>query len=216
MSYAELSGMVVVRPLGAFPQERTSDPQPSLFRSVWADTVALLTRELKHLNPERVLLEMDFRPTQLRVDGLPRADARPASDAVVLRIELEPGSWLTYPCDTYSDWQDNVRAIALTLGKLRDIDRYGVSKRKEQYRGWAQIPARTGADPIHSVEGAAAFLAEHSGLEAEAIQRFGTVRESARKRAAARLHPDAGGTREGWDRLGRAVRVLELNEGVGS
>lgn len=211
MSFVELAGMLEVRPLGVWPQERTEEPEASKFRAPWTTTVESLSRELRHLDPERVILEMEFRPTQLRADGLPRADARPGSDAVILRIEVEEGQWLTYPCDTFTDWRDNVRAIALTLEKLRDIDRYGVSKRKEQYRGWAQIPAQTGADPLYSVDGAAAFLAKYSGMEAGAIREFQSARDVARKKAIARMHPDAGGTREEWERLQRALKVLDLN-----
>ena len=46
---------------------------------------------------------------------------------------------MSYPCDKYSNWQANLRAIALSLEALRAEDRYGVTRRAEQYKGWAKL-----------------------------------------------------------------------------
>lgn len=40
---------------------------------------------------------------------------------------------LSYPCDTFTTLQDNLRVIALALEALRMVDRYGVTRRGEQY-----------------------------------------------------------------------------------
>ncbi len=41
-------------------------------------------------------------------------------------------------------WQADVGAIALALTALRAVDRYGVSRRGEQYTGWRALPATSG------------------------------------------------------------------------
>ncbi len=85
------------------------------------------------------------------LDGLFRANAKLRGPGVVLAFESKHGS-LSYPCDTYNDWQDNVRAIAPALEALRAVDRYGVTRQAEQYRGWAKLPAPPSADAAKAVE----------------------------------------------------------------
>lgn len=202
------------RPLATWPQTPTSPRGASRFRAGWSSTMDLLRSEIDHLDPSRVVLEADFRPEHLRRDGYPRGDARPNSPGVILRLELAKGQWMNLPCDTYDDWKSNLRAIALTLEALRAIDRYGVTKNGEQYAGWMAIPAQTGGDPIHSVAGAAAFLAEHAGMEdaTDAIANSASVRKIAFRKAATRLHPDTGGSHDDFARLQTAARVLETNQ----
>ena len=73
-------------------------------------------------------------------------NARPKNPAVVISFNSKHGP-LRYPCDRFDDWQDNIRAIALSLEALRTVDRYGVTSRAEQYRGWQQLPPPNAAEP---------------------------------------------------------------------
>lgn len=53
---------------------------------------------------------------------------------------------LVYATDTCVLWQHNVRSIALGLEALRAVDRYGITKRGEQYAGFTgALPAGRGA-----------------------------------------------------------------------
>lgn len=194
ISWHELQALdVTVRPFDGTPPACAY--RRSLFLAPLRKTVVLLARELRELRAKRVVLELDLSERDIRLDGWPRADARPASPAVVLSFESKHGP-LRYATAEYSDWQDNLRAIALSMEALRSVDRYGVSKRGEQYRGWRAIEAKSAepADFISTREQAKAFLDEHGGSF---------------KAAAAKFHPDKGGD----PKLFRAaVRARELVE----
>jgi hypothetical protein len=93
---------------------------------------------------------------------------------------------LSYPCDKFSHWQDNLRAIALSMEALRKVDRYGVTRGGEQYRGFAALPP---AQPIDHL----AVIARVIGTTVD------TVRldvGSAIREALKRSHPDHGGSEE--------------------
>jgi hypothetical protein len=62
------------------------------------------------------------------------------------------------------DWQHNVRAIALGLEALRKVDRYGITRRGEQYAGWKALPAGIGIGATHMTsEVATKVIIEESG-----------------------------------------------------
>lgn len=63
-------------------------------------------------------LQIALREQDFRVDGLLRAAARPEHPGVVLAIDSQHGP-LSYPCDKFTLWRDNLRAIVLGLEALR-------------------------------------------------------------------------------------------------
>lgn len=147
--YGELAWLVTFRPLSddmkralGGTQGLTGKDRPmSAFKAPWGSTVELLAREIHHLNPRQAIMELHLVEGQFRQDGLPRATARALSPAVVLTLIATAYGDLRYPCDTYNAWRNNVRALALALEALRKVDRYGVTKRGEQYAGWRQLTA---------------------------------------------------------------------------
>jgi hypothetical protein len=181
--WGELSGLVKVRPLTLALPKPTKHGQ---FSASWSDTVTLLEREIGFLAPREVILEADFAEGQLRVDGLPRSTAKAASHGVVLTIvgPRDVPHDLRYPCSTFwgsgygtramAGWQTNVRAIALALEALRKVDRYGVTKRGEQYAGWKALPAGSSSP---SAERGRELIRQHGGVPA----------------ALKATHPDHGG-----------------------
>jgi hypothetical protein len=118
------------------------------------------------------VLQVGYRDADLRLDGMPRANARMLHDAVALSFESKWGP-LRYETNEFvargyrggEGWQQNLRAIALGMEALRKVDRYGVSKRGEQYtrlapdRGEKQRPE----DAIVTSEDAQRFLDQHGG-----------------------------------------------------
>lgn len=68
-------------------------------------------------------------------------------------------------------WQANIRAIAKTLEHLRDLDRWGVTKRGEQYTGWKALPAT--ASTFADVMAAADWMRRYATLELH----LGTIAE---------------------------------------
>lgn len=173
--YNDLAGLVTFRPLER-PLRRGGD-RLAPFRARWTSTVDLLVKELRAHGARRVVVEIDIREDDLRLDGLPRAGCSARTPGVVLSFEATkvPGSpQLRYEVGTYSDWRDNLRAIALGLQALRAVDRYGVTKRGEQYAGWRALPVGTG-DP--SPERGRVLIREHGSVTA----------------ALKATHPDHGG-----------------------
>lgn len=58
------------------------------------------------------------------------------ADFVAIQAATDPSKRLVYATDCCDFWQHNVRSIALGLEALRAVDRYGISRRGEQYAGF--------------------------------------------------------------------------------
>ena len=204
--YLELRdlGVAFVAPDGPMPPAVGRWPQ---FSASWSSTVALLARELRHLDAKGISIELDMEPRMFRQDGLPRSDARSRSAAVRLSFTSKFGP-LRYETNEFSgrwgasDWQQNLRAIALSLEALRKVDRYGVSKRGEQYRGWKELPTGTDpADAIATPEQARAVLEQYRGGS------DWSLRDVARAAVKA-THPDTGGDPTEFRKVMRAVELV--------
>ena len=200
------------RPIQEWPGTPTRDRRRSPFSAKWGSTLTLLDRELSQLGSKNVVIQVALEDRDIRLDGFPRANARPEHPGVIVSLDSAYGP-LSYPCDTFQDWRDNLRAIALALESLRAVDRYGVTKRGEQYTGWKQLGGTSAAEM--TAEQAATFLVDHVPgltvpflLDAPIEHRPGFIAQAYRV-AAKTLHPDAGGTAEDFKRLQEAKRVLE-------
>lgn len=179
----------------------------SQFSMRWSGITQLLERELRMLGARNVVLEMDVRETQIRIDGRVRADARPETPAVRLAFGSRHGP-LQYATDEFWDWQDNVYAIALSLEALRRVDRYGVSRRGEQYQGWKALPpgSMVVASSSMTIDDAMDTLLAFGANYDPATEL--TVAEMSR-RAKAATHPDRNnGNRADWDDVELATQVL--------
>lgn len=195
--YEDLARLVTFRPLErAVPGPSRYSP----FKASWTSTVTLLAKELRAHGAQRTVLEVDFRETDLRNDGLPRADRRARTPGIVLsfvasRVAGRPA--LRYEVGTFTDWRDNVRAVALGLEALRAVDRHGVTKRGEQYAGWKALPSGNGGpDP----ERGRVLIREHGG-EREALMA---------------THPDRGGNADDFaDVAGGADMTIEPQQQPG-
>jgi hypothetical protein len=205
------------RPLGAWTEGDTVPRRGAhVFKASWQSTLDLLARELAHLDAAHVVLQADFREQDLRVDGMPRANARqPQHPGVRIAFDSRYGP-LTYATDAHErqygyglqGWQANVRAIALALEALRAVDRYGVTKRGEQYVGWKALPAGTGAPASHmDAEQARAVLVIHAGWDGWTDAQAEAIWKKARKHT----HPDTNGDdHTAWNEVEQAARVLGL------
>ncbi|MGN6609972.1 MAG: molecular chaperone DnaJ [Jatrophihabitans sp.] len=198
------------------PEQRIYSP----FSASWGETLGDLIREVYALQEQGMpdpVVEVDVRERDIRVDGELRADAKASSPAVVVAFESIHGP-LLYRCDRYvrgpvdrhrrlADWQHNVRAIAKTLKALRAVDRYGATRRAEQYQGFRALPAGSGAAPSGMTdEMAAAVLLKEAGVE-EFGENGGIA--GVLRRAKAHAHPDRNnGDRSRWDAVEQAEQVL--------
>lgn len=188
------------------------------FKAKWGSTLELLDREVGALKGRDVVIEIDIREQDLKLDGTLRANARPASDAVVLAFESKHGP-LLYRCDRFVTnyawqgpaWQHNLRAIALTLESLRAVDRYGATETGQQYAGFKALPAGRAVPASHmTTEQAYDVLA--MVLDLSDIANL-DIDDAVLVRRAKRLtHPDHnGGDRTLWDQVEQAAKVLGVN-----
>jgi hypothetical protein len=133
---------VVFRPVALWPHTETPRHQrrgPRTFKASWSNTLNLLDRELRHLKASNVILGAGFREEDLRLDGLPRSNARePQHPGIEVSFD-SPHGRLVYATDVCVRWEHNVRSIALGLEALRAVDRFGITRRGEQYAGWKQL-----------------------------------------------------------------------------
>lgn len=188
-----------VRPLGPWTDPIT-EPRRSagLFRVTWDTALDHLAHEVEQLGGGLIVLQIDADPNDIRRDGMLRSKALVRFPGVRISFDSVHGP-LTYATDAYearyysglTSWQANVRAIGLGLEALRAVDRYGVTRRGEQYRGWTAIEASNGA---LTTAAAKALIASYGGLAA----------------ALKATHPDTGGTAEAFSKVQEARRVLSL------
>lgn len=170
---------VVFRPVAIWPHAETPRHKRRsryTFKASWQNTLDLLDRELRHLKATNVILGAGFREQDLRLDGLPRSNAKePGHPGIEISFD-SPHGRLVYATDSCERWEHNVRSIALGLEALRAVDRFGITKRGEQYAGWKQL----GAGSSSKVE-----------RGRDLIQQFGSV-----PAALKATHPDIGGDEE--------------------
>ena len=195
------------RPIDNWPRQKNKRPKDSPFRSRYSQTTDLLERELDMIGASKVVLQIDLPESQIRTDGLPYSKARTIFQGVIVSFESKHGP-LKYLTDSFNDWQENIRAIALGLEALRKVDRYGITKRGEQYTGWKQLPAAVSEKEFESDRHAADFISKHSGVPVDEILDDKEIAKKAYWTAAKKLHTD----KEGGDKVlfGLLVKAKEL------
>jgi hypothetical protein len=206
----ETNMQLTFRALGLWPGKLTERRKRAMFRANYNATLRLLDFELRKLGASDAVLQVALDPREIRLDGLPRADARPMKHpGVVLSFQSRYGP-LSYPCDTFDQWEDNLRAIALALEHLRAVDRFGVTKRGEQYTGWTALPYK---NAVMGREDAADLLARLSktGHSTDRLLGDPAAAREAYRSAALNCHPDRnGGQDDDFKKLQDAKEVLGL------
>lgn len=210
-AYTALVEICRVRPLTQWPGARTKDRKRSTFRAPWGKSVKTLAAELRLVKAKDAVLQVEIEERYFRNDGLPRADARATGPGVVLSFNHPAAGALMYPCDRFDSWQDNVHALALSLEALRAVDRYGVTRNAEQYRGWKALPASTDG-PMDRDE-AARVIAAEAGMKAanaaDTLRKNPVDCAAAIRLALMNTHPDRGGKVDAFHRVQRARKALE-------
>lgn len=199
---------------------------PAPFKSDYRSTIALLERELSMIDARSPVVQL--ATTHFRRDnGLPYADMIPEHPGVIVSFIKHAGRDaqgnvlrhpLSFPCDTFKGWQNNLRAIALGLEALRKVDRYGVTQNGEQYTGFKALPPPGPEHPsVLTIDEAARFLAGLIGHDypADVLIKSVDNYRTAYRAAAPKFHPD-GTTpdEETWARLQAAKNLLDTHHGV--
>lgn len=179
------------------------------FRAKYLQTLDLLEAELAKLGAKMVTIQAGYKREDIRNDGWPRASAKPEHPACVLQFKDRKGQQLAFRALKYTTFEDNLRAIAMTLEALRAVDRYGVVE-GEQYAGFKQLPAAAETSSSMNRQDAAAWVARKLGVEQPYIfnAQYVFVEELCLP-LKKRFHPDAnGGQDEDFKTLQVALRAL--------
>jgi hypothetical protein len=209
------------RPIDNWPGEKRRTPKRSHFKVRHEDTLRLLDRELVTLRAKNIVIQIDLQEGDIRLDGLPRSTARPATPRVVLSFESKHGA-LKYYADTFDNWQDNLRAIALGLEHLRAVDRYGITNRGEQYTGWKALPGPGPGQgslitpPTMTAEQAAEILVDAAGAPypIQSVIHDPDVRKVVYRLAVKQTHPDCGGQEDYFKQVQQAWELLQNKKNV--
>lgn len=202
---------IIMRPLDGWT-DPPGDHEYHQFKSSWTSTTALLRREVDMIGARvdtEIVLQVQTTDYWLRKDGGIRAEAKVTGDGVIVSFDSAHGP-LRYACDQFTGrwgtpgWQANVRAIALGLEALRKVDRYGVSKRGEQYTGFTALPAGRAMGAAMTFEGARLILAGYRNADDPPT----VPAETLYKRAAKATHPDVGGDAEEFRRIREAYELV--------
>jgi hypothetical protein len=202
----------IFRPLEKWPGEPTpaARRQRAPFKAEYQGTLDLLQRELVALGAKGTVIQVQVPAARILNSGQLHPQAVLQGPAVMVSFRARDGLDYVYPCDTFNQWQDNLRAIALALEALRKVNRYGVTRRGEQYQGFRALPPPAEQRPKMLPDEAAAFLASKlDGVEARALATNQRIFEAMLKLLQGQLHPDAaGGSHEDFVRVQEAGAVL--------
>lgn len=138
-----------------------------------------------------------------RNDGLPYADAKPQNgDPAIAAYFTRKGKQLCFACDKWLSVDANMHAIALTIGALRGIARWGTGDMMEAaFRGFAALPApgESGASSWWNVLGVPINATAEQVREAYRVLVF-------------KHHPDKGGDAELFRRVQQAFEQFEREQ----
>jgi len=208
------------RPFDVWPQKATASRRNGTFRASYNTVLDDLERELTHLGARDITVATGHRREDIRNDGWPRANARqPHHPGVIVYFQSRHGA-LSFACDTFTDWKDNLRGVGLTLEALRAVDRYGATKRGEQYRGYAALPSATDEAAPDARREAAARLLREGGYQVSDANVATVLRDPDQLKkvygaAVLRAHPDQGGTAERFMAVRAAADTIR-QKGAGS
>ncbi len=192
--------------IDAFPLQwpigwpRTERPQRARFDTTMAAARDGIIHELSLMGVKRdsIVISTDI---PLRMDGLPKANHRLPDDQGVAVYFVRDGQQLCIPCDRWDRIQDNMRAIELTIGALRGVERWGAKNMVDAaFQGFDALPAQ-------SQHGWWLVL----GVPRDAID--SDVR-SAYRMAVAVHHPDKGGDAERFHEIQQAYDEFKRERGL--
>lgn len=194
-------------PIDKWPGKPKTTRKRAVFRATYQKRLVFLERELNHLGARGILIQAYLNEDQIRNDGWPRSNQRPKQPGIIVTFQNRKGESLSFPCDTYTDWEDNLYAIALSLESLRAVDRYGVTQREEQYQGWKRLAAPE-KEQTRDRTWALSHLAMLAGTVVSALGNQSGI-DLAYRAAARKTHPDHGGSTEEFQVLQDAMSLLK-------
>jgi hypothetical protein len=147
------------------------------------DALGSLQREMDSLHgASHMVLSTNVA---LRLDGLPRADQPKQSDPGAALYFHRNGTPICMPCDKWDRVEDNIYAIAMHIGAMRGMERWGVGTTEQAFAGYkALTPGEAWYDVLECRPDATREI-----VEAQYRTRLRTA------------HPDVGGSNQAMARL---------------
>lgn len=168
---------------------RNPHPRQSRFGVQFGRARHGLLHELKLLGATDIVISSNL---PLRRDGLPYAETRRIDDAGVAVYFRHRGQDQCFPCDEWLTVKDNIHAIALTIGALRGIERWGgIGMRNASFQGFEALPESVAVPNWWDVLGVDRFASRDEVLLAY-------------RRLVKTAHPDAGGDADRFVRIQQA------------
>lgn len=179
-------------------------------------TLAMLKEELERNEIDNALLETYHSRDDLKMNGMPKSGAVPSKPGVQLWFKINDTP-ICLSCNRFADWDENLKAVQMTLRSRRLERDYGCANMEEQYRGHAQLPGG-GGGPISggSIDAQAKFIINQSKLADITVEALLGDREKFNEicRAAAKhTHPDRGGSDELMSALNNAKQAIHAYKG---
>lgn len=203
---------IQTRPIVTWPGKMTPHRErlSPRYKIAPAVTRTELLRELEAIKATDCFIQAAYSEDQIRLDGMPRSGAVPAHPGIILTYSVKSSPIpFDLPCDAFRDAEQNLRAICLTLQRLRLIEETGVKTHGRQYEGFRRLPAPSTAT---TKESAAAVIIELSSVACTPAEflRDAELRASAYRSAALNCHPDrSGGSDEIFKRLQEAKELID-------
>lgn len=185
------------------PRRTPSEQARAGYGAAWATVARDLEYEARHLGADEVLILLDVERSALRIDGWPKANTGDPPAAVAVIMPDTKHGPLRWQCDRWDRWRDNVRAIGLTLQRLRLIDELGVATGGQQYTGWQALG--TGAPELRGAEFAWHVLRRQADPGTDPHDLKALYRSAAKN-----THPDGNGTAEAFAEVEAAYRLLGI------
>lgn len=200
-----------VKPLTSWPVGKPFGRKRSPFRTDRNAALSLLAYELSRIGAKTFEIEMDIPDWAINRDGSLHGGLKASQMGVrvVVRANTTKGL-ITLPSGTYTEQRANIYAVAMTLEKLRAVDRYDVTMEGQQYQGFTAIPASTSMTT--KVEAAWQLLADILD-EAKPTTRDRPLLDRFYRDSAKVAHPDAGGSEERMAAVNRARETILLDLG---
>ena len=199
---------IMFKPLGQWPRAETKQRGDSRFRVNLSNTKKILAKELRFLKVSRVIIQADIAKEDLNTrDNMPLEASKAKFPGVILTFASVHGN-MSIACDRYDSWQCNLRAIALTLCRLRMADLYGCTHKGEQYVGWAQLPAPK-SSYFEKPEDAFWWIANECSCAFGSLMTSRELFIECYRDLVKKFHPDTGGSKEEFCKLQAAKDICE-------
>lgn len=157
-------------------------------------------REIRNLGGREAIISSDL---PLRLDGLPYANQRQPDDSGVAVYFTYKKRQMCFACDRWRKVEDNMHAIALTIGALRGVARWGTGDMMEAaFTGFTALPPPGQT----TARGWRDILGHDITVRAQLEERYRKLRSES--------HPDKGGNAEAFNAVQTAYEQARQEIGA--